>query len=147
MTIAAYLVGGSLRILGADETLRFDDLPHISWATQEIARQAMTLGHVGLVNLLVTSAFGAWLMRPFVAAGRTALSLYVLQTIICLWVLYPPFALALLRHAGLGGDDGRVAGHRCRAVAAGQCLCSAISASRRWSGRGGRSWRAGACRS
>jgi uncharacterized protein len=95
MTVAAYLVGGSLRILGADEIMRFDDLPHISWATQEIARQAMTLGHVGLVNLLVTSAFGSWVMRPFVAAGRTALSLYVLQTIICLWVLYPPFALAL----------------------------------------------------
>lgn len=95
MTVAAYLVGGSLRILGADEIMRFDDAPHISWATQEIARQAMTLGHVGLVNLLVTSAFGAWLMRPFAAAGRTALSLYVLQTIICLWVLYPPFALAL----------------------------------------------------
>lgn len=95
MTVAAYLVGGSLRILGADEIMRFDDAPHISWATQEIARLAMTLGHVGLVNLLVSSTLGAWLMRPFVAAGRTALSLYVLQTIICLWVLYPPFALAL----------------------------------------------------
>ncbi len=95
MTIIAYLIGGSLRILGADEIMRFDDAPHISWATQEIARQAMTLGHVGLVNLLAASLFGAKLVRPFVAAGRTALSIYVLQTIICLWILYPPFALAL----------------------------------------------------
>jgi uncharacterized protein len=95
MTIAAYLVGGSLRILGAEEIMRFDDAPHITWATQEIARQAMTLGHVGLINLLATSVLGARLIHPLVAAGRTALSIYVLQTIICLWILYPPFALAL----------------------------------------------------
>ena len=55
----------------------------------------MTLGHVGLINLLVTTGFGAALLRPFVAAGRTALSIYIAQTMICLWVLYPPFMLAL----------------------------------------------------
>ena len=95
MTILAYLVGGTLRAIGAGEIMRFDDAPQTNWATQEIARQAMTLGHVGLINLLVSSAVGARLMRPFVAAGRTALSIYVLQTLICLWILYPPFALGL----------------------------------------------------
>ena len=95
MTILAYLVGGTLRVIGAGEIMRFDDAPQTNWATQEIARQAMTLGHVGLINLLVSSAGGARLMRPFVAAGRTALSIYVLQTLICLWILYPPFALGL----------------------------------------------------
>ncbi|MEG3150450.1 DUF418 domain-containing protein [Sphingomonas sp. ZT3P38] len=95
MTILAYLVGGTLRVIGAGEIMRFDDAPQTNWATQEIARQAMTLGHVGLINLLVSSAVGARLMRPFVAAGRTALSIYVLQTLICLWILYPPFALGL----------------------------------------------------
>ena len=34
-------------------------------------------------------------MRPFEAAGRTALTLYILQTLICLWVLYPPWGLRL----------------------------------------------------
>ena len=95
MTILAYLIGGTLRVIGAGEIMRFDDAPQTNWATQEIARQAMTLGHVGLINLLVSSAVGARLMRPFVAAGRTALSIYVLQTLICLWILYPPFALGL----------------------------------------------------
>jgi uncharacterized protein len=95
MTILAYLVGGTLRVIGAGEIMRFDDAPQTTWATQEIARQAMTLGHVGLINLLVSSAVGARLMRPFVAAGRTALSIYVFQTLICLWILYPPFALGL----------------------------------------------------
>lgn len=95
MTALAYLIGGTLRVIGADEVMRFDDAPHTIWATQEIARQAMTLGHVGLINLLATGAIGARLMHPFVAAGRTALSIYVLQTLICLWVLYPPFAFGL----------------------------------------------------
>ncbi|CAN5794462.1 DUF418 domain-containing protein YeiB [soil metagenome] len=95
MTILAYLVGGTLRVSGAEEIMRFDDAPQTNWATQEIARQAMTLGHVGRINLLVSNAVGARLMRPFVAAGRTALSIYVLQTLICLWILYPPFALGL----------------------------------------------------
>lgn len=95
MTILAYLIGGTLRVIGAGEIMRFDDAPQTNWATQEIARQAMTLGHIGLINLLVSSAVGARLMRPFVAAGRTALSIYVLQTLICLWILYPPFALGL----------------------------------------------------
>lgn len=95
MTILAYLAGGTLRMIGAEEIMRFDDAPQINWATQEIARQAMTLGHVGLINLLVSHAGGARVMRPFVAAGRTALSIYVLQTLICLWILYPPFALGL----------------------------------------------------
>ena len=94
MILLAYLIGGALRALAAYDITRFDDAPHLFWATEEIARQAMTLGHVGLINLLVTSLFGARLMRPFIAAGRTALSIYVLQTLICLWLLYPPFGLA-----------------------------------------------------
>ncbi|WP_066796150.1 DUF418 domain-containing protein [Sphingomonas soli] len=98
--VVAYAIGGTARFVGANEMMRFDDLPKTIWATQEVARIAMTLGHVALVNLLVKSAAGAWLMRPFVAAGRTALTIYVLQTLICLWVLYPPFALGLYGQSG-----------------------------------------------
>lgn len=42
---------------------------------------------------MIATAAGARLLRPFEAAGRTALTLYILQTVICLWVIYPPFAL------------------------------------------------------
>ena len=96
MTVIAYGVAIPLRVLAAFAQTSFDGSgPYVIGATYEIARQAMTLGHVGLVNLLVTSAVGARLLRPFVAAGRTALSVYVAQTLICLWVLYPPFVLGL----------------------------------------------------
>jgi len=95
MTGIGYAIGVPLRLLEAYEGTRFTSAPQISMATSEVARLAMTLGHVGLVNLLVTTALGMTLLRPFIAAGRTALSIYVAQTLICLWVLYPPFMLAL----------------------------------------------------
>ncbi|RYD19547.1 MAG: DUF418 domain-containing protein, partial [Lysobacteraceae bacterium] len=95
MTGIAYGVAVPLRLLTAYEETRFDAAPQIGAATEEFARLAMTLGHVGLINLLVTSVLGARLLHPFVAAGRTALSIYVAQTMICLWVLYPPFMFGL----------------------------------------------------
>lgn len=100
MMLAGYGLGVPLRILGglartALETGQGGAGLHLADAASEVARVAMTLGHVGLVNLLVGSAIGARLLRPFVAAGRTALSIYVAQTLICLWVLYPPFMLGL----------------------------------------------------
>ena len=96
MTVLAYGVGVTLRIAsGLAQTAPAGSGPHLAPISYELAREVMTLGHVGLVNLLVTTAFGSRLLRPFVAAGRTALSVYIAQTLICLWVLYPPFALAL----------------------------------------------------
>uniref|UniRef100_UPI0035C953D1 DUF418 domain-containing protein n=1 Tax=uncultured Sphingomonas sp. TaxID=158754 RepID=UPI0035C953D1 len=90
MTVIAYALGGALRIFGAYEQTRFDGLVHLSSATQEVARLTMTLGHIGLIHLLAGTPLGARLLRPFGAAGRTALTIYIAQTLICLWVLYPP---------------------------------------------------------
>ena len=92
----AYPVGTALRIWGGLAlTAPPGTGPHFAPMAYEVARLAMTLGHVGLINLLVTTASGAAFLRPFVAAGRTALSIYIAQTMICLWVLYPPFMLGL----------------------------------------------------
>ena len=95
LTLIAYAIGLGSRTIGALETMRFDDAPSIMWSLSEVARLATTLGHVGLVYVLLATVTGAKLLRPFVAAGRTALTIYILQTIICLWILYPPFALGL----------------------------------------------------
>ncbi|CAN5331738.1 DUF418 domain-containing protein [soil metagenome] len=98
LTMIAYTIGIVTRAIGAYEQTLSGDGPYIMWATSEIGRLGMTLGHIGLVNLLVTSVAGAKLLRPFVAAGRTALTLYILQTIITLWILFPPFGFALYGH-------------------------------------------------
>lgn len=95
MTLIAYAIGFAIRTWGAWEQSRFVDGPMLIQVTSEYGRLAMTLGHVGLVNLLVMSAAGERALRPLVAAGRTALTIYIVQTIICLWILFPPFALAL----------------------------------------------------
>lgn len=95
LTVVGYAIGLGSRTVGALERMRFDDAPSIMWSLSEIARLATTLGHVGLVYLLLTTAWGAKLLRPFEAAGRTALTIYIAQTIICLWMLYPPFGLGL----------------------------------------------------
>lgn len=96
LSVIGYLIGVSLRIAGGlAQTDPPGSGPHLAPVTYEIARLAMTLGHVGLINLLVTTGTGAALLRPFVAAGRTALTIYIAQTMICLWVLYPPFMLGL----------------------------------------------------
>ncbi|MFC3580619.1 DUF418 domain-containing protein [Sphingomonas hylomeconis] len=103
MTITAYAVGLPARTIAAYCTTRFDSYPYLIYATSEVTRLATTLGHIGLINLAVTGVGGAALLRPFVAAGRTALTLYVLQTIIGLWMLYPPFALGLYGKSGWAG--------------------------------------------
>lgn len=95
LTLACYAFGLTVRAIGAFNDLADYEGPSITWATQELARLATTLGHIGLVHLLLRTAVGAGLLKPFEAAGRTALTLYIAQTIICLWILYPPFALGL----------------------------------------------------
>ncbi len=100
LTAIAYLIGFGLRAWGAYDDTRFDTVPHWSAAWGEYARLATTLGHVGLVNLLATGVGGARWTRPFAAAGRTALTLYILQTLVTLWILYPPWGLALYGRQG-----------------------------------------------
>ncbi len=95
MAVIGYAVGIALRGVAAWQVMQFDTAPQIDWATAEAGRLAMTLGHLGAINALTMTVIGARLLRPFVAAGRTALTLYIAQTIICLWVLFPPFALNL----------------------------------------------------
>ncbi|OYY66843.1 DUF418 domain-containing protein [Sphingomonas sp. 28-62-11] len=95
MTLIAYGIAIPLRTIGAWEQTRFGEGPYLIWFTSEIARLLMTLGHVGLVHLIISSVAGHRLLRPFEAAGKTALSVYIAQTLITLWVLFPPFGFHL----------------------------------------------------
>lgn len=95
MTMIAYGIAIPLRGIGAWEQTSFGEGPNIVWFTSEIARLSMTLGHIGIVHLIIASVPGQRWLRPFEAAGRTALSVYVAQTLITLWVLFPPFGFHL----------------------------------------------------
>lgn len=99
-TLAAYGFGLGCRAAAASATMRFDGTMSIAWPMGDFARLATTLGHIGLVHLLLATAIGGRVLRPFAAAGRTALSVYVAQTLVCLWLLYPPFMLGLYGQQG-----------------------------------------------
>jgi uncharacterized protein len=87
-----YGIGFALRGYGAYEELALDR-QSVGQVTYELGRLLVTLGHIALVHLMLGSSAGQRLLRPFEAAGRTALSVYIAQTLIMLWVLYPPFML------------------------------------------------------
>ncbi len=93
--LIAYGFGLTARYIGGLERLTFAPGPKTIWMTNELARLAVTLGHVAAINLLVRVAAGKNLLAPFKAAGQVAFSLYFLQQIIGVWILYSPIGLHL----------------------------------------------------
>lgn len=103
LTVAGYGLGLPLRAWAAYALTRFHDAPSLAPAFGEWARILVALGHLGLVMLLLRTGLGARALRPFAAAGRTALTIYIAQTLTCLWVLYPPWGFAFYGRQGWVG--------------------------------------------
>ncbi len=99
LMLTCYAIGLGARAVGATELLAFAPIPKTGYATSEFARLATSLGHVALVNWLVQRRWGATLLSPFRAAGRTAFSLYFMQQLVGI-VLFAPFALGLWAQFG-----------------------------------------------
>lgn len=57
-----------------------------SYLTYDLGRAPMTLGHVGLIGLLCRAPALSTMTRAFAAAGQMALTNYVSQSILCLFV-------------------------------------------------------------
>lgn len=100
MTIVAYGIGLTFRLGDLPAIIAMRQGPKLIWLIEEVARLAVTLGHVGLVNLLLKTAGGRRLLAPFKAAGRTAFSLYFLTSFIGVWVLFAPWGPGLWNHVG-----------------------------------------------
>ncbi len=95
MMLATYGFGLSARAVGVAEITTFSPIAKTIWITGELARIAVTLGHVALINLAVKSVMGSTLFAPLKAAGRMAFSLYFMQQIIGLWILFAPWGFGL----------------------------------------------------
>lgn len=95
LVLACYVPGFALRTVAGFEFLSNVPGAKILWITQEFARMAVSIGHVALINLAVKGGAGRALLGPFKAAGRMAFSLYFLQQIIGLYILYAPWGLGL----------------------------------------------------
>ncbi|UCD74589.1 MAG: DUF418 domain-containing protein [Phycisphaerales bacterium] len=92
LIVAAVLAGLPVTLLGVWLCHRNDWSLHYSmfqgkqfnyWASIPVA-----LGWVGLVMLLCRSAGLEWMKRPLAAVGRTALSNYLFQTVICTTIFF-----------------------------------------------------------
>jgi uncharacterized protein len=95
MMLATYGFGITARAVGVAEITTFSPIPKTIWITGELARVAVTLGHIALINLVVKSVMGSTILTPLKAAGRMAFSLYFMQQIIGLWILFAPWGFNL----------------------------------------------------
>jgi uncharacterized protein len=91
LMLACYAFAIPLRVIGAQEYASLLPIARTQWITHEVARIAMTVGHLALINLAVKAVAGQWLLAPFKAAGRTAFSLYLLQQIVGIYILFAPW--------------------------------------------------------
>ncbi len=106
LLIGCYAIGFTLRGIGLAETLSFGRGPQTIWFTAEVARLALGLGHIALINLAVQTRFGRALLQPFKAAGRVAFSLYFLQQFLGMWVLFAPWGFDLWGRFGWAEMSG-----------------------------------------
>lgn len=95
LALAAYGFGLTARAVGVSEVMTFQPIPKTIWITSEYARLAVSLGHVAFVNLLIRFRIPHAILKPFVAAGQVAFSLYFLEQIIGLNILFSPAAMGL----------------------------------------------------
>lgn len=95
LAIAAYGFGLTARAVGVGEVTTFQPIPKTYWITQEYARLAVSLGHVAMVNLLVRARVSHVILKPFAAAGQVAFSLYFLEQVIGIYILFNPAAMGL----------------------------------------------------
>lgn len=95
LLVICYGFGMTARYVGGLERMTFEPIPKTYWATNELARLAVSLGHVAAVNLLIRASLGGKLLHPFRAAGQMAFSLYFMEQFIGLWVMFSPIGLHL----------------------------------------------------
>jgi uncharacterized protein len=105
LALAGYAIGVPIRIAQAWPIFAADFQIPIYWGNipTQVARAAVTFGHLAVLLLILKTAIGRRVMQPFAQTGRLALSNYFAQTIICQWILFPGFGLALFGRFSLAG--------------------------------------------
>jgi uncharacterized protein len=103
MIAVGYGIGVPLRWMADTAHLRFTADPKPLNMTWDVARIALTLGHVGLINLALKSSLGAKLLSPFQATGKMPLTTYLSASLIGMVILFPGFGLGLFGRYGWAG--------------------------------------------
>ena len=93
--VVAYGFGLTARYVGGLEKMSFAPIPKTIWMTAELARIAVSIGHIALINVLIRTGLGHKALKPFLAAGQMAFTLYLMQQVIGIFFLYSPIGLHL----------------------------------------------------
>ena len=89
MMIVGYALGLAINLI---ETTRLESAGFSvealiqSYLTYDLGRVPMTLGHIGLIALLCRAPALSGITRTFAAAGQMALTNYLAQSVICLFI-------------------------------------------------------------
>ena len=89
MMIVGYALGLAINLI---ETTRLESAGFRvealiqSYLTYDLGRVPMTLGHIGLIALLCRAPALSGITRTFAAAGQMALTNYLAQSVICLFI-------------------------------------------------------------
>ncbi len=105
-TYWAMLLGGygvGLGVRGSQWLERLQFQPGLHWQDipSDFTRLAVVFGHLGLVHLTLRSAAGRRLLRPFEAAGRMPLTVYLFTSLLMMWLVFAPWGLDLFGAWGM----------------------------------------------
>ena len=103
MVIGGYALGFALRGTFWVEALQFRPGLHWQNVFADIARLAVVMGHVGLIHLLLRTAGGRALLKPFEAPGRMPLTVYLFTSFLMMWVIFAPWGFDLFGRWGMAG--------------------------------------------
>ncbi len=93
--VLAYGFGMGARYIGTLERMTFTPIPKTLWITSELARLAVSFGHVAAINLLARAKPLSRIMDLFRSAGQMAFSLYFMEQIAGIWVMFSPIGMHL----------------------------------------------------
>src|SRR4051794_40455475 len=102
MLLVGYALGLAVNLFETTNLIRDDfsvEALVTSYLTYDLGRIPMTLGHVGLIGLLYRMSALSGAMRTFSAVGQMALTNYLTQSLICMF-LFTGAGLALYGHLG-----------------------------------------------
>ena len=100
MMLVGYAIGLAVNLFETSNLIRDDFSVEAliqSYLTYDLGRIPMTLGHVGLIGLLYRTSALAAAMRALSAVGQMALTNYLTQSLICMF-LFTGAGLALYGH-------------------------------------------------
>lgn len=95
MLALGYGLGIALRGSLWLEALEFRPGQHWQGIFYDVARLAVSLGHLALVQLILGSSVGRRAMRPFEAAGRMPLTVYLFTSFLMMWIVFAPWGFGL----------------------------------------------------